>query len=77
MDTTYRLISVDQLALIQKYLERSIRYCNEARPFVFDVDNVDTDPTEFYSGASGYARGTMSMVLSMLSDLPQQTTWQF
>ena len=74
MDTTYRLISANQLALIQKYLERSIRYCNEARPFNLDVDSLDCEATEFYSGASGYARGTMSMVLSMLSDLPQQTT---
>jgi len=73
MDTNYRLISVDQLDIIQKYLERSIRYCNEARPFILDEDTVDCDATEFYSGASGYARGTMSMVSSILSDLPQLT----
>ena len=74
MDTNYRLISVADLEQIQTYLQRSIHYCTVARPFTLTPDNMDCEPTEFYSGASGYARGTMTMISEMLSDLPQQTT---
>jgi len=70
MDTNYRLISVAELKQIQKYLQRSIHYCTEARPNTFSEEDARCEPTEFYSGASGYARGTMTMVSEMLQDLP-------
>jgi len=73
MDTDYRLISVTDLELIQKYLQRSIGYCTQARPNTFSEEDSYCDATEFYSGATGYARGTMTMVSQMLQDLPHSS----
>ena len=70
MDTTYRLISNGDLELIQTFLARSIHFCTEARPTTEIDDCEHAEPTEFYSGACGYARGTMTSVSQMLKNLP-------
>ena len=50
------------------YLRRSQGYCLNARPVRFPMSDEDlhAEPTEFYSGASGYARATMGMVIDAL-----------
>lgn len=48
-------------------LDRSARFCENARSFTKD-DMYDTkaEPTEFYAGSSGYARATMRDILQTL-----------
>lgn len=50
------------------YLRRSQGYCLNARPAISPMSDEDlhAEPTEFYSGASGYARATMGMVIDAL-----------
>ena len=66
MDTTYRLISTGDLDLIQSFLARSIHFCTEARPATAIDDWEHAEPTEFYSGASGYAGATMREIIQRL-----------
>lgn len=50
-------------------LDRSAYFCENARTMTNDDLRADlraTEPTEFYSGASGYARATMRTVLQAL-----------
>ena len=47
------------------YLRRAQGYCMNARPVTWPQSQEDlhAEPTEFYSGATGYARATMGMVI--------------
>ena len=64
------LISTEQLDTLLKFLDRSIGYCENARPT--DFDDPEQEPTETYAGATGYARGTMQMVADDLRSLVEQ-----
>ena len=48
------------------YLERARGFCLNARPADFSPEGLRAEPTDFYSGASGYARATMGMVIDTL-----------
>ena len=50
------------------YLRRSQGYCLNARLVRFPMSDEDlhAEPTEFYSGASGYAGGTLRDVIQTL-----------
>ena len=48
------------------YLEKARGYCLNARPADFSPEGLRAEPTEFYSGASGYARATMGLVIEAL-----------
>ena len=50
------------------YLRRAQSYCINARPVSWPQSDADlhAEPTEFYSGATGYARATMGMVIDAL-----------
>ena len=48
------------------YLRRAQGYCLNARPAEFTPEALQEEPTSFYSGASGYARATMGMVIDAL-----------
>lgn len=67
MDPRYVLISRDVLDDITTMINRAIGYCDKAEPFDFSKPFVEYDDTVTYPGATGYSRGTMSSVLSMLT----------
>ena len=48
------------------YLRRARGYCLNARPAEFTPEALEAEPTEFYSGACGYSRATMGMVIDAL-----------
>ena len=62
------LISRDECEYLLTYLRRAEGFCLKARPVRFPMSDEDihAEPTEFYSGASGYARATMGMVIESL-----------
>jgi len=60
------VISRTECEQLLTYLERARGYCLNARPADFSPEGLKAEPTEFYSGASGYARATMSMVSDAL-----------
>ena len=68
METQYVLISREQVQHMITMLERSAGYCAKARPVSYPMSTEDlhAEPTEFYSGASGYAGATMRDVLQAL-----------
>ena len=70
MDTSYRVINANQLDMLLKLLKRSIHYCENASSI--DLSDPYQEPTQTYSGASGYARATMQMVVDDLSALPER-----
>ena len=65
-------VQLDQI-LIQ--MQRAEGICRKARPASRhpDMDELMAEPTEFYSGASGYAGATMRDVIQQIeSYLPLQ-----
>ena len=48
------------------YLRRARGYCMNARPAEFTPEALEAEPTAFYSGACGYSRATMGMVIDAL-----------
>ena len=69
MDPRYVMISRDVLDDITTMINRAISYCDKAEPFDFSQPFMEqeNDETTTYPGATGYSRGTMSSVLSMLT----------
>lgn len=69
MDPRYVLISRDALDDITSMINRAIGYCDRAEPFDFSKPFIEQedDETTTYPGATGYSRGTMSTVLSILT----------
>ena len=66
MEQNMVVISRDECEQLLIYLERARGYCLNARPADFSPEGLRAEPTEFYSGASGYARATMGMVIEAL-----------
>ena len=68
METKYVLVSREQVNHMITLLERSIGYCEKARPISWPMttEDVHAEPTAFYSGSSGYAGATMRDVLQTL-----------
>ena len=60
------LISRDECEYLLTYLRRAQGYCLNARPADSSPEGLKAEPTEYYSGASGYARATMGMVIDAL-----------
>ena len=58
-------VQIDQI-LIQ--MQRAETFCRKARPASRHPDRAElmAEPTEFYSGASGYARATLQEVIQSL-----------
>ena len=52
-------------------IERALRICNNARPTTWPMTEEDlhAEPTEFYSGATGYSRATMGLIKEHLERL--------
>ena len=67
MDPRYVMISRDVLDDITTMINRAISYCDKAEPLDFSKPFVWHEETFTYPGATGYSRGTMSTVLSMLT----------
>jgi hypothetical protein len=68
MDTQMVLIAKSQVEQLLVQLQRAEGYCLKARPASIPMSREDlfAEPTEFYSGASGYARSTMRQVIDTL-----------
>ena len=51
-----------------KMATRAEGYCRKARPVSYPQTEEDlhAEPTEFYSGASGYARATLQEIIQSL-----------
>ena len=49
-------------------MNRAVGYCKNARSsYPFDPQtDIEAEPTEFYSGASGFALGTLQSVIKQL-----------
>ena len=48
------------------FLRRARGYCLNARTAEFTPEALKEEPTAFYSGACGYSRATMGMVIDTL-----------
>ena len=66
MDQEMVVISRTECEHLLTYLRRAQGYCLKARPADFSPEGLMAEPTEFYSGACGYSRATMSMVIDSL-----------
>ena len=68
MDQNMILISRDTIDQMLTMLYRSKGYCEKARPSVYPKcdEDLHAEPTEFYSGASGFALGTMNYTIDLL-----------
>ena len=64
MKQQFVMISRDEVEQQMRQLKRAIKYCVEARSSI-ECD-LDSEPTESYPGASGYACQTMKMMLQSL-----------
>lgn len=60
------LISRRECKQLLTYLKRAQGYCLKARPAEFTPEALHEEPTAFYSGACGYSRATMGMVINAL-----------
>ena len=76
MEQRYVQISTAQVDQLLTMLHRAEGYCRNARSPARKMTKKErmSEPTEFYSGASGYAGATMRMAIqtleSHLADLP-------
>ena len=68
MEQQMVLISRDQVNQMLIMMERAEGYCRKARPVSWPQTNEDlfAEPTEFYSGASGYAGATLREAIQTL-----------
>lgn len=62
------MISRAEVEHLIKMATRAEGYCRKARPCLFPQSQEDlfAEPTEFYSGASGYAGATMRLAINTL-----------
>lgn len=70
MDTQYTMVKIDRdlLETLLFQMKTAEHYCRRARsafPFNADTD-ITAEPTEFYSGASGYAGATLRNVIQSI-----------
>ncbi len=68
MDTQMVLISKPAVEQMLVDLQRAEGYCRNARPSVpFNPEtDIYAEPTEFYSGASGFAGATLRLAIQTL-----------
>ena len=70
MDVRYTMIELsrEQIEDLIKMMERAERYCANARPASYKPTRADlmAEPTEYYSGASGYAGATLRCAIQTL-----------
>ena len=68
MEQQMVLISRDQVNQMLIMMQRAEGYCRKARPTSYPKTNEDlfAEPTEFYSGASGYAGATLREAIQTL-----------
>ena len=70
MDVRYTMIELSrqQVEDLIRIMERAERYCSNARPVPHRPSRAElmAGPTDYYSGASGYARATMGLVIETL-----------
>ena len=62
------LISRGQVERLIRMCSRAEGFCSKARPvnWPMTTEDLHAEPTEFYSGASGYAGGTLRDVIQTL-----------
>lgn len=74
MNFNFEMVSIPrhQLDHLLTMMKLSEGYCRKARPFTMYEDNAEhAEPTEFYSGASGYAGATLREAIQTIeSNLP-------
>ena len=70
MDTRYTMVQLDRrtLDLLLVQMRRAEGYCTNARPASYHnvLEEVNEEPTNFYSGASGYAGATLRSAIQTL-----------
>jgi len=68
MEQEMILISRGSVERLVRMCIRAEGYCSKARPVNWPMTDEDlhAEPTEFYSGASGYAGGTLRDVIQTL-----------
>tara|TARA_R100000315_G_C5189120_1_gene110171 strand:- start:352 stop:663 length:312 start_codon:yes stop_codon:yes gene_type:complete len=68
MEQNMVLINRDDLKGMIRHMNRAVGYCKNARSsYPFDPQtDIEAEPTEFYSGASGFALGTLQSVIKQL-----------
>ena len=59
-------ISRDEFERLIKQLKRAVGYCKNAKSSFDPSVDLNSDPTETYPGASGYACSTMQMTIYSL-----------
>ena len=74
MDFNFEMVSIPrhQLDHLLTMMRLSESYCRKARPLSQeDIYDTHAEPTEFYSGASGYAGATLREAIQTIeSNLP-------
>jgi len=68
MEQNMILINREEVEGMIRHMNRAIGYCQNARPGLPYDSQTDreAEPTEFYSGASGFALGTLKSVIRQL-----------
>ncbi len=75
MDFNFEMVSIprQQLDHLLTMMKISEGYCRKARPISWpqSQEDIHAEPTEFYSGASGYAGATLREAIQTIeSNLP-------
>ena len=62
------MISRGEIEHLLRMANRAEGFCRNARPAIYPQTEEDlhAEPTEFYSGASGYASATLRVVIQSL-----------
>ena len=70
MDTRYTMVQIDrqELEYLLAQMRRAEGYCRNARPSSrgADLSELYEEPTNFYSGASGYAGACLQSAIQTL-----------
>jgi hypothetical protein len=68
MEQNMILINRKEIEGMIRHMNRAVGYCENARSsYSFDPQtDIEAEPTEFYSGASGFALGTLQSVIRQL-----------
>ena len=68
METRFVMIEKGEVEHLLKMCLRAEGFCRNARPITFPQSKEDllAEPTEFYSGSSGYAGATLREVICSL-----------
>ena len=70
MDTQYTMVQLDrqELEYLLAQMRRAEGFCANARPASYNasLEELYEEPTNFYSGASGYARSCLRNAIQIL-----------